>query len=72
MNPPGANPSPCNVQVPLFLEKGAGISSLETLFAVFLFFAQKEAPRAELATRWRRRNLVVRRTEMARRRILKF
>jgi len=49
MNLPGANLNPCNVQVLLFLEKGAGMSSLETLFAVSLFSEQKEAPRAELA-----------------------
>jgi len=63
MNPPGANPNPSNVQVPLFAEKGAGINSLETLFVVSLFFAQKEAPRAKLATHRRRMNLVVCRTE---------
>jgi len=58
MNQPGANLNPCNVQVPLFLEKEVGMSSLETLFAVSLFSAHKEAPRAELAACWRRRNLV--------------
>ncbi|QCE07591.1 hypothetical protein DEO72_LG9g2611 [Vigna unguiculata] len=34
------------------------MSSFETLFAVSLFSAQKEAPRVELAACRRRRNLV--------------
>jgi len=37
MNPPGANLNPCNVQVPLFLEKWAEMSSLETLLVVSIF-----------------------------------
>jgi len=39
MNPHGANPNPCNVQVPQFAKKGATISFLELCLLVSLFFA---------------------------------